>query len=783
MVWTKAQEMAIRVELVRSSAQIRLASLFRKIKQQLEYMSMRSAATCISKNVRCMIMYRWRKEVLRMKKEDERRRFQIRKATLCQRTWRGYVIAKEYVLRKRLNMEKKEKELFMYWRLLRKKGLERKKYLVFKQLVNVQSILTIMSIKLQHNVGTNIEVHILVYIQETGRTFSFRLVDNEIRESLEKILIRKGPLSWNEMLKPVILSQLQSRLIAKTVGGIPFIIFCKRDIAEKGYLIMKKFVLLEQRSFLATMYRSPFDIAIRLYEPSTCTQLRTIIDFSLLKEWLIEDEQERRRETLGVLKFCQFVKDKNSSPNCRSQEKITFTPEEELTNVPMLIRTGHQQGLIKWLMMRIEVRKDDDGYSRLILQYEAEAENMEKVARKFQSTWRSKCAKRKAKRKVHLQYEKHFDMTSKRFFYVHLPSGVRQWSKPSILSQGEDIKDPPDEWRTVISNGPEPGSSSTYFFNPFTGQTSWLSEEDAAKKVQRRFRVRQTNDLLGSNFDFAHIAKVIKFTQDVKTKFEASPEKLSNRVNYALLCHCLHFDIDRARSIYKDAIVKSPCHPVIARAYGLFILSSGESPKTQIFEKACRYFREAKSVDPELKKFQSTIESYFHWAVLMHPNDPRALLNYALLHQCVLGEYYRAEKIYRHAISQHSSDRNVIENYQLFEDQRYPGGFYSETGVPYSITSRSNEKEMNREWGEWIIMEDPLSQRECFKIFWYNKLNKTSRFEEPDWKDVWKTRVDRSKLLSASRKSMWVVYRDEHLGYEFMHNRSTDEYVWKGGNM
>ena len=85
-----------------------------------------------------------------------------------------------------------------------------------------------MSIKLQHNVGTNIEVHILVYIQETGRTFSFRLVDNEIRESLEKILIRKGPLSWNEMLKPVILSQLQSRLIAKTVGGIPLIIFCKR---------------------------------------------------------------------------------------------------------------------------------------------------------------------------------------------------------------------------------------------------------------------------------------------------------------------------------------------------------------------------------------------------------------------------------------------------------------------------------------------------------------------------------------------------------------------------
>ena len=67
------------------SLQIRLASLFRKTKQQFEFISMRSAATCtISKNVRCMIMYRWQKELLRIKKEDDRRRFQIRKATCFQ---------------------------------------------------------------------------------------------------------------------------------------------------------------------------------------------------------------------------------------------------------------------------------------------------------------------------------------------------------------------------------------------------------------------------------------------------------------------------------------------------------------------------------------------------------------------------------------------------------------------------------------------------------------------------------------------------------------------------
>ena len=88
-------------------------------------------------------------------------------------------------------------------------------------------------------------------------------------------------------------------------------------------------------------------------------------------------------------------------------------------------------------------------------------------------------------------------------------------------------------------------------------------------------------------------------------------------------------------------------------------------------------------------------------------------------------------------------------------------------------------KESNKEWGEWILMEDPLSQRACFNAFWFNKINKTSRFEEPDWNEVWKDRVNRSQLLSKSRKSMWVVYRDELLGSEFLYNRSSDEYVWK----
>ena len=49
----------------------------------------------------------------------------------------------------------------------------------------------------------------------------------------------------------------------------------------------------------------------------------------------------------------------------------------------------------------------------------------------------------------------------------------------------------------------------------------------------------------------------------------------------------------------------------------------------------------------------------------MNPNDLFALLNYALLHQCILREYYRAEKMYLKALAQDKTNKTSVNNCNL----------------------------------------------------------------------------------------------------------------------
>ena len=67
-----------------------------------------------------------------------------------------------------------------------------------------------------------------------------------------------------------------------------------------------------------------------------------------------------------------------------------------------------------------------------------------------------------------------------------------------------------------------------------------------------------------------------------------------------------------------------------------------------------------------------------------------ALLNYALLHQCILKEYNRAENIYRRALALNPNDSRIVSNFNWFEDQRYPEGYYVDSRVPFTVVERSH---------------------------------------------------------------------------------------------
>lgn len=783
MVWSKAQAMAMKVELRRTCAQIRISAQFRMWRQRRVYCHVLHAVVCISKNVRRMIVMSRKQVLLTLANYDRFYRIMQASAVTCQKYWRRYIAVCNFQMHKRLKRKNKEEAGAKIWQKMRVKGLEKSQYLIFREVMNIQSILAVTSMFLRDNmhVGKGIELEIRVYVPEIRRTYSFTLNEEDVRECLERFILRKGPLSWNEILKRDVLVQLRTRLIAKVVGDYPIIVLCRRDIAEKGSLISRQPLVLNESIHILSLYRSPFDIVIRLYNPQACEQLRTKIDLFLLIEWLIEDEEMKKKETLGTFKFCAMVRRKEARDTARGGESPTRRNNTiQHQHLPALLQKDKQADLITWLTKRIQIKRDEvQGRNKIVLQYEAEAERMEMMAKKFQSIWRAKCAKTRARKQVHLQYEKQFDWTTKTFFYIHLKSGVRQWTKPALLRDHEDIADPPDEWRVIDNHDPETGNLSRYYLNPLTGQTSWLSEYEAARIVQRKFRKRQTELLLPSMQHFSQIVRTVTMIRDTELKYEQEPSKLSNRVNFALLCHCLRFDIDKARDLYRDAMAKSSHHPVIARAYGIFILATCKPPLTQSFDKACQLFKQAHTIDPEQKMFQSAKEHFFYWAVLMNPNHPLALLNYALLHQCILGEYYRAEKIYRNALSKDPTNEFLSHNFNLFEDQRYPGGYYAGSGVPNAIVKRSHILEEQRDWGEWKKMKDPLSSKPNFNTFWYNSIDKSSSFEEPKWKEVWKERVQRSKRITTNMKSLWVEYFDDQLQRVFIHNRSSDSYVWQ----
>ena len=71
--------------------------------------------------------------------------------------------------------------------------------------------------------------------------------------------------------------------------------------------------------------------------------------------------------------------------------------------------------------------------------------------------------------------------------------------------------------------------------NPATGQTSWLSEEEAARLLQRIVRQHQNADFGKPSFN--QMMRAMRIHREAEEKFAQAPDKLASIVNYAMLLH------------------------------------------------------------------------------------------------------------------------------------------------------------------------------------------------------------------------------------------------------
>jgi tetratricopeptide (TPR) repeat protein len=628
---------------------------------------------------------------------------------------------------------------------LREEMKQKLKSIVYREVIRIDSTLAVVTIHLQDcmQLGDDASMILTVYVPTTKRTFSFKLTETDVRECLEKALSSDGKLSWDEMLNEKALSELPKRLIMRLMRNQPIFIFSRRHIVEKGTLIDKRLVRSEDEIFILSTFRSPHDFVFSTYQPSKRLHMRAKLTLPKLTEWINETKRDE---------------------------------ENHQDSQISMLHPKRQSDLIEWLVKRVLIRKKPfDDNMMILLQFEAEEERVLNLVIKVQAQWRRLQSFRRAKEETLHQYEKIFDRENQIFAYRNMLTDKRQREKPKLLGE-DDLGDPVDEWRTEETYDPTTGQTILYYANYATGQSSWLSEEEAARLVQRRFRSKHESDLLGEKISFADVVKAMQFINGARTKFEQDPTKLSNIVNFALLTHCLDLNFDAARPVYEQAMKLSPNHPLISRVYAIFLLASRQIPHNVTFQTACQLLHDADVADRSQSMIQSAAEIYFRWAVLVDARNPLTLLNYALLHQCIYKDYDHAEKLYRAALALDPTNTLVVENYRRFNDERYPGGAYEGHGPPFSVVRRSKVAEEHMDWGEWRKMTDPSCPRKGFEIFWFNRFTKVTRFAEPDWSVVWENRLRRSKWIDG-KTTAWQEFYDERTKSSFFYNTYTQQYT------
>lgn len=748
MMWKEAKAMALSLETKHVCAQIRIGTLVRKQQQRARYTIAKNAVIVIQKYIRRMFGRILFACLIKARNDDKTFKLQTLCSIRIQTSWRRYFWRIRFITHQEQRISEERKRIESIRIRLREERDRIAASIVYRDVIRIDSTIAAVTIYFYDDNGFNEDAVVImkVYVPSTKETFAFKLEEKVIRECLENALGSPSSLSWNEMLEVEALKELPKRLMLRVVRGRPIFLFCKRNLIEKGILLRKVAIIAAGDIFILSLFRSPHEFAFISYQPSTRMSMRTKLTNSKLSDWL-----------------------KDSPPPPGSHLDHTGESSEGMLH---LLKADRYKELLDWLVRRVVIRNhpNETNKMQLLLQFEAEEERVLKLVSKVQSQWRRIRTQRQAKEQTFAQYEKIYNREYNMYAYRNINTDERQWEKPKLLGH-DDLQNPVDEWREVKTE-----DGRIYYVNYGTGQSSWVSEENAARLVQRRYRSKHESDLLGARIQFPDIVKAMKFIHGARIKYEQEPDKLSNLVNYAMLRHCLDFDFEGAKPIYEKAIKLSPNHPLISRAYGIFLLASCQPTQAMSLQAATRMFREADVSDPHQTMIRSAAEIYFRWAVLGNAKNALALLNYALLHQCIYKEYEQAEKIYRAALAIDPTNTHVVSNYSLFLQERYPGGVYESSGPPYSVVRRSKVVDERLEWAEWSKLMDPMCPRSNgFEIYWYNKFTKVVQFREPDWNAVWMVRVRRSTVL-PNKMTNYTEYYDPRLQQSFFRNHATNQY-------
>jgi Tfp pilus assembly protein PilF len=445
-------------------------------------------------------------------------------------------------------------------------------------------------------------------------------------------------------------------------------------------------------------------------------------------------------------------------PRPRLCEWFGFDEERDKQSVPELLQPQNQKALIAWMLQRMFLccgcgLSDHYGIHKrggtvLMLECERGEQRRHTMATRIQCVVRcSLFARRIARQQVLRLYRKQRDLATGRWYCVRRDTGQISWSKPKVMGS-QELPDPPDRWEEAW----DPSGGYKYYFNPLTGKTSWISEHQAAGRIQKLYRKVQ-----GRQFKLApaELKTAVSFQRSAKASYEKNPAKLASVVNYALLVHTREHDYKLARELYARALDLAPSSPLVLNAVAIFELVANAYPRRDTFDKAMKRFDEARRNDHTGDKFKPAVLCFFFFAVVSMPYTAHSWLNMAVLESCITKDFDKAERYYRKALEMGPHDQAVIDNYDDFLEQRLPGGRFSGGGPGMAAAKRAY---VLAQEGEWCHMQDPAAKKDAFALFWLNAVTQKSQWQEPNWDIEWIQRRRRSRLVN--NKDGWSQFLD-----------------------
>ncbi|KAH8057416.1 Ca2-binding protein [Aureococcus anophagefferens] len=656
-----------------------------------------------------------------------------------------------------------------------------------------------------------------VYVPQTQETFTFRMSDLEVRLSIEAAIGVDG-LSGDEILDSKNISTIADRLLVRVINQRPIVIFTRRGHSERGRQVLRRGKMVDGQVYVVSCFHSDDEIVFHAYNYKSCETLRTSITTKFVKEWLTKDEETKqnkaRSERLAAIveakrvlrlqatgvdvepeeleKSKKIVEEANieAAKEAAKRPETPESPKRQLTTgkddeakadgggdgdaAADGGDAGHHDDdkkkprlehpfflpenlikLLEWLMERLRV--------------------MEQAAMSLQGMWKMLQAMKRIRKMLRTNWEKRWDRDAGCWFYVNLRAETKSstrlqcephdgrdvvWEKPRMLG-ALDLPDPPDEWRTMYDEFEE-----LFYMNPYTGQTSWLSVDDAARALQKSYRAKAARDYGTPSFE--DIVKALRMQREVEEKYEEHPDRLSSMVNFGLLLATQRFDVPGARKLYKAAMEVSPENPVLLRAYGIFLLAVLEAPRLVVFRKALDMFKNAELRDAGRERFKLAEESMFHWAVVAQRDNPLALLNYALVQQCLVRDLARAGAT---TARWRADGRRPAAPWRTSSSTRSSGC----RAAPSTTTSRPSRSCATRRsprsgpsGASGAATATRTSSGPAVFYFWLNPITKRASWSDPDWPLAYQQRIARSQLIGE--KQGWEQYWDPRLDAEFYYN-------------